>query len=144
MVREFSQYEINSQTFYEKQSQTFYDDQLQQQLQSPNVLHEQTLDFQAEFLKSMFNAAEIECMATNARAANSNTGQPLDYDSQTDVETVVQTYMTGNPNWNENVALKVSKNENLFGNFLLKFLYLLKCSRWILKHIWRLVIFSLQ
>lgn len=98
---------MTSQSFYESQSQTFYDDQLQQQLQSPNASNGQMLDFQAEFLKCMFTVNDIECMATNARA-NGNTGQSLDYDSQTDVETIVQTYMTGNPNWNENVALKVS------------------------------------
>lgn len=116
MVREFSQYEVNSQTFYESQSQTFYEDQLQQQLQSPNVLH----DFQAEFLKCMFTADDIECMATNARAKDA-TGQSHDYDSQTDVETIVQTYMTGNPNWNENVALKVSKMCQFICKCLLKF-----------------------
>lgn len=55
----------------------------------------------------MFNAGEIEGLAAKARA-NTNAGQQLDYDSQSDVETVVQTYMTGNPDWNENVPLKVS------------------------------------
>lgn len=118
MVREFSQYEVNSQTFYESQTQTFYDDQFQQQLQSPNASCGRLLDFQAEFLKCMFDADDIECMATNARG-NGNTGQSLDYDSQTDVETIVQTYMTGNPNWNENVALKVSRNRIFFTNVFL-------------------------
>lgn len=106
MVREYSQFESNSQSFYESQSQAFYDEQLEQQLQSSNPANV-PLDFQAEFLKCMFNADEIEGMAAKARA-NGNTGQQLDYDSQSDVETIVQTYMTGNPNWNDNVALKVS------------------------------------
>lgn len=107
MVREFSQFETNSQTFYESQTQTFYDEQMQmQQQQSPNASNV-PLDFQAEFLRCMFNAGEIEGLAAKARA-NTNAGQQLDYDSQSDVETVVQTYMTGNPDWNENVPLKVS------------------------------------
>lgn len=102
MVREFSQFESNSQTFYESQSQTFYNETLQ----SPNATNV-PLDYQAEFLKCMFNPDEIECMAAKARA-HGNAGQQLDYDSQTDVETVVQTYMTGNPDWNQNVSLQVS------------------------------------
>lgn len=106
MVREFSQYETNSQTFYESQTQTFYDEHLQQQLQSSNPTHV-PLDYQAEFLKCMFNVDEIESMAANARASGNDAHQ-IDYDSQSDVETIVQTYMTGNPNWNDNMALKVS------------------------------------
>lgn len=46
-------------------------------------------------------------MAAKARATT-NADQQLEYDSQTDVETVVQTYMTGNPDWNESVPAKVS------------------------------------
>lgn len=122
MVREFSQFETNSQTFYESQTQTFFDEQLQQQLQSPNATNA-PLDYQAEFLKCMFNAGEIECLAAKARA-NAVADQQLDYDSQTDVETVVQTYMTGNPDWNENAPLKVSEILNFCGNCLLIFAFI--------------------
>lgn len=100
LVREFSQYEEDSQMFFESQTQNFCDEQLQQQRQSPP-------DFQAEFLKSMFNADEIECLARTIRA-NGKAGTQNDYESQTDVETVVTTYMTYNPNLNEDFALKVS------------------------------------
>lgn len=55
----------------------------------------------------MFKPDEIECMAAKARST-ANGVEQLDYDSQTDVETVVQTYMTGNPNWNEHLSSKVS------------------------------------
>lgn len=100
MAREYTQYEVNSQTFYESQSQQIIDEPST----NPNANH----DFQAEFLKCMFNADQIEHIATNVRT-NYEPGPQCDYDSQTDIETVVQTFMTGNPNWNENIASKVSQ-----------------------------------
>lgn len=59
----------------------------------------------------MFDATDIEGMAANARAS-SNAAAPHDYDSQTDVESIVQAYMIGNPNWNENVISTVSGMHN--------------------------------
>lgn len=92
--------EENSQAFLESQTQNFTED-----FQPPIPLANQ--DFQAEFLKCMFNTSQIEELASNARANYDPETQP-DFDSQTDVETVVRTYMTSNPNWKENVASKVS------------------------------------
>lgn len=67
------------------------------------------LDFQAEYLKFFLKPNEIEAAATRAISTYEPSTQ-LEYDSQTDVETVVRTYMTGNPDWNENIAAKVSVN----------------------------------
>lgn len=113
MFDEFSQFEVD----HETQTQSFYE-QSQQQLDSPNGSLVQ-VDFQGEFLKRMCNAAEIERMAANARTAGNTDLQSHDYDSQTDVETVVQTYMLGNPNYNENVAKKVSPLHGTHAEFIL-------------------------
>lgn len=55
----------------------------------------------------MLKPDEIEMAAVNAKSAYDQASQ-LEYNSQTDVETVIRAYMTGNPDWNENIASKVS------------------------------------
>lgn len=69
-------------------------------------------DFQAEFLKCMFNENQIQQIASNVRA-NADTNTQQDFDSQTDIETVVRTYITDNPNWNEHIESKVSQTAEL-------------------------------
>lgn len=54
----------------------------------------------------MLTPNEIEAAAERARSTHEALSQ-LEYDSQTDVETIVRAYRTGNPDWNENVASKV-------------------------------------
>lgn len=90
---------MNSQAFIESQTQNFTEE-FQQPLANQ--------DFQAEFLKCMFKENEIEEIASNARTTHDPSTQPQVYDSQTDIETVIRTYLTDNPNWTENIASKVS------------------------------------
>lgn len=109
------------------------------------------LDFQAEYLKFFLKPNEIEAAATRAISTYEPSTQ-LEYDSQTDVETVVRTYMTGNPDWNENIATKVSVNHvcwliffSLNRNaFSIIFIDLNLVSHSILKHFWNREIFLLQ
>lgn len=100
LVRGYSQLEETTQAFLESQPQYSTEDF---PAPAPPLANQ---DFQAEFLKCMFNDNQIEALASNARA-NQDAETQHEYDSQTDVETVVRTYMTSNSNWNETMASKV-------------------------------------
>lgn len=90
---------MNSQAFIESQTQN-----LTEESQQPLA----NQDFQAEFLRCMFKKNEIEEIASNVRKRTDPNTQSNEYDSQTDVETVIRTYITDNRNWTENIASKVS------------------------------------
>lgn len=98
-MREYSQLvEENSQAFQFSESEHFSEETSQP---APIIL-----DYQAEFLKFM-KPDEVEVAA---RAISTfDPASHLDYDSQSDVETVIRTYMTENPQWNENIASKVKQ-----------------------------------